>query len=230
MATAFIYTRASILHKQMLQQDEINSNFKDELSTFDIVVNVKETRTKTEKLEKLLDQVRSDDVVYCYTPAVFDLGVERCVKTLRTLLDKGVRVRSVVYGDVTEEMLTNISLTGEIVRECFAIESHYINESAKGAVAQRGKYFYNGRWHIGKNYLKRAPDWAFSDLQNKLHNSLIHNEVSPARMWIEAKILQGEKTETIWNEYRLLCKVLDEEHWERLARTWIATRRSQILK
>jgi hypothetical protein len=213
-----------------MQQEEVRLRFKDELNTFELITDVKEARTKTDKLDKLLNIIQPSDVVYCYTPAVFGLGVERCVKALRVLLDKGVAVRSVVYGDVTDEMLTNISLTSEIVRECFDIESYYINQSAKGAVAQRGRYFYNGRWHIGKNYLKRAPDWAFYDPQNCLHKALIHNEVSPARMWIEAKILQGAKTETIWQEYKLLCKVLGEDQWERFEKTWIANHRRELLR
>ena len=230
MAVAFIYTRSSRVHSQKKQCEQLLSNFDDEFRAFDIIVEVKDSRTKSKKLAQMLNEIQPADVVYCYTPAVFGLGVEQCVTALQELLDRGILVRSMLYGDVTPDMLTSIRLTGEIVRECFEIESYYIDEARKGAVAQRGKFFCNGKWYIGKNYLKRAPDWAFFDRQANLHNALIHNEVSPARVWIEAKILQGEKTEAIWKEYRLLCKVLDESQWERLAKTWITARRCQILK
>ena len=185
---------------------------------------------RTIKLDKMLEELRPSDVVYCYTPAVFGIGVENCINVIQSMLDRGVYVRSCLFGDVTKDLLNHIRISGEIVRECFEIECDRLNKSARGAVATRGGFFWNGTWQVGRGGRIKAPTWSYLDPKKMTNDAVINNAISPARQWIEARILQGAKTETIWKEYRLLCKVLPEEQWERLAKTWITARRCQILK
>ena len=224
----FVYIRTTNAYKRRDQYEKIMKKFKDEINDLTVVV-ISENKSESRRVEEMIESAEAGDVLYCYTPAMLGITIEKCVENQRKLLEKCVTIRTYSFGDISSDFVDRLQVLGDVVRECFEIEMSYINAQARGAQAQKGGYFRNGVWMIGRNRLLKTPEWAFSPQQRAFKNA-VENEVSPARQWVEYKVMQGLKVDAIWKEYRVLCKLLPEDQWERFEKTWIANHRRELLR
>lgn len=227
----YIYTRPTYHITGEKQNKAILDTFACEWDKYSQPKRYAENRLKMARFEQMLSQVESGDVVYCYDPAIFGIGVAQCCESLRNLLRKGVQVRSVLYGRIEETDVCAIEIAGEIVRECCVIERMREVEHNKGVREVSGGYFDEdtGRWRQGTKKSYEPPSWAFIG-QRSVDEARYARESSAARRWIDAKIMDAWTTERIWKEYRCLCEIMEEDIWERLSKQYVNVRRLELTK
>jgi hypothetical protein len=227
----YIYTRPTLTLTAQKQNEAILAHFASEWHNYPKPQRYTENRLKMERFKQMLAQADSGDVVYCYDPAIFGIGVGQCCESLRALLQKGAQVRSVMYGTIEETDVCAIEIAGDIVRECCAIERMREIEHNKGVREVSGGYFDEdtGRWRQGTKKTYEPPKWAFIG-QRSVDEARFARESSNARRWIDAKIMDAWTTERIWKEYKVLCSILEEDVWERVSKGYVNTRRLELIK
>ena len=227
----YIYTRPTHTTTAKAQNELIIECFKSEWSDMSLIVFCVENRLKTNKFERMLSQLGDGDVVYCCNPAIFGIGVEECAENIRKILTTGARIESVVFGSIDDKWSERLEVAGEIVRECCSIERTREIAHNKGVREVAGGYFDEdtGLWRQGTKKSYEPPHWAFVGQRNA-DEARYARESSAARRWIDKKIMEAWTTEKIWKEYRCLCKVLEENVWERVGKQWINVRRLELTK
>ena len=227
----YIYTRPTYLLTAKAQNEHIIEHFEDEWNDISLIIFCGENRLKTDKFKRMLSQIGYGDVVYCYNPAIFGIGVEDCAENIRKILETGARIESVICGSIDNRWLEQLKVAGEIVRECCSIERTREIAHNKGIREVSGGYFDEdtGLWRNGQKKSYEPPHWAFIG-QRKADESRFARESSAARKWIDTKIMEAWTTEKIWKEYRALCAVLEENVWERVGKQWINVRRLELTK
>lgn len=227
----YIYTRPTETITAKAQNERIVEHFKSEWSDTSIIVFYGENRLKTSKFEQMLSLIGYGDVVYCYNPAVFGIGVGVCAENIAKLLDKGARIESVVCGTIDYAWIDKLRVAGDIVRECCAIERTREIAHNKGVREVSGGYFDEdtGQWRQGRKKVYEPPHWAFIGQRNA-DEARFARESSAARRWIDMKIMEAWTTEKIWKEYRCLCDVMEENVWERVGKQWINVRRLELTR
>lgn len=226
-----IYTRPTHTMTAKAQNERIVKHFKGEWSDISLIVFCGENRLKASKFEQMLAQLGEGDVVYCYNPAIFGIGVENCADNIHKILATGARIESVVCGSIDEKWSEGLKVAGEIVRECCSIERTREIAHNKGVREVAGGYFDEdtGLWRQGRKKSYEPPHWAFVGQRNA-DEARYARESSASRRWIDKKIMEAWTTERIWKEYRCLCEVLEEDVWERVGKQWINTRRLELIK
>lgn len=164
---------------------------------------IEDSRATTRGYRRLLNIGNEGDVVYCHTPSIFGASVEHCSRNLRSLLAKGVLIKSVLYGDITGGTADGIEIAEEIRLESIAL------------TAKRGY----GRYIIPK-YIK-SP-------KKHTDSSLLRRRDTPSIQWIDRKILEGWATKDIYEEHQLLVKILGVDVWEDVNKGFINVRRREI--
>ena len=227
-----IYTRPNYHITGDKQNKAILAHFASEWDNVSQVKRYAESRLKMAHFEQMLDAIVDGDIVYCYSPSVFGIGVEQCCESIRALHKRGALIRSVVYGAIEETDVCAIEIAGEIIRECCSIEQMVEAERNKGVVAVSGGYFDEGtgQWREGRKKVYEPPQWSFIS-QRKADKARCVRESSASRKWIEAKIMDAWTTNMIWKEYQVIAKAVgDEVLWERVSKSWINTRRLELIK
>lgn len=227
----FIYTRPTDSLSGAKQNKAILAHFASEWNDISQAKRYAESRLKMAHFEQMLDAIVDGDIVYCYSPSIFGIGVEQCCESIRALHKRGALIRSVVYGVIEETDVCAIEIAGEIVRECCSIEQMVVSERNKGVVAVSGGYFdeNTGQWREGMKRTYEPPQWSFIS-QRKADKARQVRDSSASRKWIEAKIMDAWTTEMIWKEYKILCKLMEEDVWERVGKHWINVRRLELTK
>lgn len=225
----YVYTRPTYHITGEKQNKAILEHFSFEWGNPSSVKRYAEKRLEMRRFEQMLAELNEGDCVYVYNPAIFGIGVERAVESMRKVLAIGARIESVLFGAVTKERADHIEVAGEIVRECCSIEQGQEYLRNKGLAQEIGGYFEDGVWHEGQRKSYKPPHWSFHKSQRKVDLYLAKRE-SPAVRWIDMKIMQAWTTERIWAEYRDLCKVMPEDSWEKVGKQWINTRRLELIK
>lgn len=223
----FIFTRPTFKLSGEKQFKAICDTFGSEWDNPSLYKRYTEHRLKTERFEQMLAELSECDTVFVYNPAIFGIGVEQAVENIRAVLAKGVAIRSVLYGDISEEWADQIEVAGEIVRECCYIEQDQEYHRNKGIKEEVGGYFEDGIWYNGQRRAYRPPSWAWKRAQRKVDKAQeLRNRAIV--MWIDMKIMQAWTTERIWAEYKDLCKVMPD--LDRIGKQWINTRRLELIK
>lgn len=225
----FIYTRPTYHITGDAQFRAILDTFAGEWNKYSQPKRYAENRLKMTRFEQMLAELQDGDTVYVYNPAIFGIGVEQAVEGMRRVLERGVRIESVLFGAITAERADHIAIAGEIVRECCSIEQGQEYLRNKGLKQEIGGYFEDGVWHEGQRKSYKPPHWAYHKSQHKVDVHLEKREC-PAVRWIDMKIMQAWTTERIWAEYKDLCKVMPEDVWEKVAKQWINKRRLELIK
>lgn len=229
MARAVIYTRPTYHISGDAQFRAILDTFACEWGNPSNAKRYAEKRLEMTRFEQMLAELQSDDTVYVYNPAIFGIGVEQAVESMRKVLDVGATIRSVLFGGIDKERADHIAIAGEIVRECCSIEQGQEYLRNKGLKQEVGGYFEDGVWHEGQRKSYKPPHWAYHKSQHKVDVHLERRE-SPAVRWIDMKIMQAWTTERIWAEYKDLCKVMPDDVWEKYGKQWINKRRLELIK
>lgn len=226
-----IYTRPTYLMTGNSQFKAICDTFSKEWHNVSPPQRYVENRLKMGKFEALLKDVKDGDVIYCYNPAIFGIGVGQCVESLRALRMKGAVIMSVLFGKVDDTMINAIAMAGEIVKEACSIERTREIEHNKGVREIAGGYFDEdtGRWRQGQKKSYVPPHWAFWGQRNADEARYVRDS-SSARRWIDIKIMDAWTTDRIWREYRVLCSILEEDVWERVGKQWINARRLELTR
>lgn len=225
-----IYTRPTYHISGDAQFRAISDTFSSEWDKYSQPKRYAETRLKTARFEQMLAELGEGDCVYVYNPAIFGIGVEQAVENIRAVLNKGVAIRSVLYGLITAEWADQIEVAGEIVRECCSIERTQEIEHNRGLKEDVGGYFENGVWYEGQRRSYTPPVWAYHRSQRRVDVAQ-EKRSSPAVMWLDAKIMEGRwTTEQIWREYQSIARVLSEDVWEKIGKQWINTRRLELTR
>lgn len=227
----YIYARPTETITAKAQNAHIIEHFKSEWGDVPLIIFYAENRLKMSKFEQLLARVGQGDVVYCHNPAIFGIGVSNCADNLAKLLDKGVRIESVLYGTIDDVCVAQLRVAGEIVQECCSIERTREIAHNKGVREIAGGYFDEdtGLWRNGQKKSYEPPHWAFVGQRN-VDEARFARDSSAARRWVDMKIMQAWTTERIWMEYRDLAKVLPEDAWEKIGKQWINVRRLELIK
>lgn len=222
-----IYTRPTYSLSGDKQNKAILEHFATEWDKYSQPNRYAEKRLEMSRYEQILAESQSGDVIYVYNPAIFGIGVEASVENIRKVLAKGVRIKSVLFGEINEEWANQMQVAGEIVRECCHIEQEQEREYNRGMRASIGGYLENGIWHNGRRKSYRPPSWSWNVAQRKVD---IAQELRnrPAVMWIDMKIMQAWTTERIWAEYKDLRKVMPE--LDKIGKQWINKRRLELTK
>lgn len=222
-----IYTRPTYHITGDAQFRAILDTFASEWDKYSQPKRYAENRLKMARFEQMLAELGEGDCVYVYNPAIFGIGVEQAVENIRSVLSKGVTIRSVLYGHITEEWASQIEVAGEIVRECCYIEQDQEYHRNKGVREEVGGYFEDGIWHNGQRRAYRPPSWAWNRAQRKVDASKELRNRAAVR-WIDMKIMQAWTTERIWAEYCDLCQAMPE--LDKVGKQWINTRRLELIK
>ena len=226
---AVIYTRPTYHITGDAQNKAILDTFASVWDKYSQPKRYAENRLKMARFEQMLAELGEGDCVYVYNPAIFGIGVEQAVENIRSVLAKGVTIRSVLYGTITKERADHIAIAGEIVRECCSIEQGQEYHYNKGVREVSGGYFEDGIWHHGQKKSYKPPHWAFRT-QKKADEAVFARESSASRRWVDMKIMQAWTTERILTEYRDLAKVLPEDAWDKISKQWINVRRLELIK
>lgn len=225
----YIYTRPTYSTTGAKQNKAILEHFACEWSNPPNAKRYAEKRLEMKRFEQMLAELGEGDCVYVYNPAIFGIGVERAVESMRMVLDRGARIESVLFGAITKERADHIAIAGEIVRECCSIEQGQEYLRNKGLKQEIGGYFEDGIWYEGQRKSYKPPHWAYHKSQHKVDVNLDRRE-SPAVRWIDMKIMQAWTTERIWAEYKDLCRVMPDDVWEKYGKQWINKRRLELIK
>lgn len=229
MARAIIYTRPTYHISGDAQFRAILGTFSCEWDNPSLYKRYAEKRLEMGRFEQMLAELQECDCVYVYNPAIFGIGVEQAVESMRRVLDAGATIRSVLFGAIDKERADHIAIAGEIVRECCSIEQGQEYLRNKGLKQEVGGYFEDGVWYEGQRKSYKPPHWAYHKSQHKVDVHLERRE-SPAVRWIDMKIMQAWTTERIWAEYKDLCRVMTEDVWEKYGKQWINKRRLELIK
>jgi hypothetical protein len=224
-----IYTRPTYHISGDAQFRAILDTFASEWDKYPQPKRYAENRLKMGRFEQMLAELCEGDTVFVYNPAIFGIGVEQAVENMRMVLERGARIESVLYGEITTERADHIAIAGEIVRECCSIEQGQEYLRNKGLKQEIGGYFENGVWYEGQRKSYKPPHWAYHKSQHKVNVHLDRRE-SPTVRWIDVKIMQAWTTERIWAEYKDLCKVMPDDVWEKYGKQWINRRRLELIK
>lgn len=225
----YIYTRPTYLISGDAQFRAILETFSCEWDNPPNAKRYAEKRLEMGRFEQMLAELQEGDTIFVYNPAIFGIGVERAVESMRKVLDAGATIRSVLFGSIDKERADHIAIAGEIVRECCSIEQGQEYLRNKGLKQEVGGYFEDGIWHEGQRKSYAPPHWAYHKSQHKVDVHLERRE-SPAVRWIDMKIMQAWTTERIWAEYKDLCRVMPEDVWEKYSKQWINMRRLELIK
>lgn len=226
----YIYTRPCYKFNGEEQFRAILDTFSSEWVDCPQPKRYAESRLKMARFEQMLAELHNGDVIFVYNPAIFGIGVEQAVENIRAVLNKGVAIRSVLYGLITAEWADQIEVAGEIVRECCSIERTQEIEHNRGLKEDVGGYFENGVWYEGQRRSYTPPVWAYHRSQRRVDVAQ-EKRSSPAVMWLDAKIMEGRwTTEQIWREYQSIARVLSEDVWEKIGKQWINTRRLELTR
>jgi hypothetical protein len=229
MTRAVIYTRPTYHITGDAQFRAILDTFSCEWDNPPNAKRYAEKRLEMRRFEQMLAKLGEGDCVYVYNPAIFGIGVEQAVENMRRVLERGARIVSMLYGEITQERADHIAIAGEIVRECCSIEQGQEYLRNKGLKQEIGGYFENGVWHEGQRKSYAPPHWAYHKSQHKVDVHLERRE-SPAVRWIDMKIMEAWTTERIWAEYKDLCKVMPDDVWDKYSKQWINKRRLELIK
>ena len=225
----YIYTRPTYHITGEKQNKAILDTFSSEWDNLSPPKRYAEKRLEMRRFEQMLAELQDGDAVFVYNPAIFGIGVEQAVESMRRVLDVGATIRSVLFGSIDKERADHIEVAGEIVRECCSIEQGQEYLRNKGLKQEVGGYFEDGIWYEGQRKSYKPPHWAYHKSQHKVDVHLERRE-SPAVRWIDMKIMQAWTTERIWAEYKDLCRVMPEDVWEKYSKQWINKRRLELIK
>lgn len=229
MAGAVIYTRPTYHISGDAQFRAILAHFSSEWDNLSPPKRYAEKRLEMGRFEQMLAELNEGDTIFVYNPAIFGIGVEQAVESMRRVLERGVRIESVLFGSIDKERADHIAIAGEIVRECCSIEQGQEYLRNKGLKQEVGGYFEDGVWYQGQRKSYKPPHWAYHKSQHKVDVHWEKRE-SPAVRWIDMKIMQAWTTERIYKEYMDLCKVMPVDVWEKYGKQWINTRRLELIK
>lgn len=229
MTRAVIYTRPTYHITGDAQFRAILDTFASEWDNHPNAKRYAEKRLEMRRFEQMLAELQSGDAVFVYNPAIFGIGVEQAVENMRKVLERGVRIESVLFGSIDKERADHIAIAGEIVRECCSIEQGQEYLRNKGLKQEIGGYFEDGVWYEGQRKSYAPPHWAYHKSQHKVDVHLERRE-SPAVRWIDMKIMQAWTTERIWAEYKDLCRVMPDDVWNKYSKQWINKRRLELIK
>lgn len=223
----YIYTRSTYIMSSGKQNEAILEHFATEWNESSQPKRYTEKRLKIAHYQRMLKILGNGDIVYCYNPAIFGIGVDACVKNIRKVLAKGARIKSVLFGEISEEWANQMQVAGEIVRECCEIECQEEERRNRGVCVDLGGYFKDGIWYEGESKVYRPPFWAWQEGQCAEDKALDLREMSAMR-WIDMKIMQAWTTERIWKEYCDLRKAFP--NCKDISKGWINSRRLELIK
>lgn len=191
----------------------------------------RDTPYKTTHFDEMLKEACEGDVVICEKPCFFGVGMAQSIDNLRRLLTKGVRVYAVYYGKyVDESYVEALSMAQEVLRDCIEMDIHIEKQRDRGLREENGGYFDDmGVWREGCRKVYKPKVWMYDKVGKHTEQAMVRRQ-QPESLWIEMKICEGWTTNRIWKEYQDLRKVLPRDLWGNVSKSWINTRRLELIK